>query len=279
MTDISKKFPLFTPGQRWVSETEPELGMGILTEMDSRSLTLLFPAGDCTRRYSRSGPPVRRIRFKQGDLIQSLSGQELKVETISENQGLFTYIQGDEQICETELSPRIDLDLPFDRLMSGLASGPGLFDLRLRLRKSWAAYQASDARGFLGGQVDLTPHQFYIADQVCGRYFPRVLLSDETGLGKTIEAGLVLHRLLVTGRIQRVLVIVLRSLVHQWFIELFRKFSLGFRLFDEAYCREALLSEPDMNPFSRDQWGIIAQDTVLTGSGPGNRVSPGTARC
>jgi ATP-dependent helicase HepA len=238
--------------------------MGILAGLDNRSVTLLFPAGDCTRRYSRSGPPIRRIRFKSGDMIQSLSGQELKVETISEARGLFTYIQGDEQICETELSPRIDLDLPFDRLMSGLGSGPGLFDLRLRLRKAQAVYQASEARGFLGGQVDLIPHQFYIAGQVCGRYFPRVLLSDETGLGKTVEAGLVIHRLLTAGRIRRVLVIVPRSLVHQWFIELFRKFSLGFCLFDEGYCREARLSDPDMNPFSREQCGIIAQDTVLS---------------
>jgi SNF2 family DNA or RNA helicase len=76
--------------------------------------------------------------------------------------------------------------------------------------------------------------------------------------------GLVIHRLLMTGRIRRVLVIVPRSLVHQWFIELFRKFSLGFCLFDEGYCREARLSDPDMNPFSREQCGIIAQDTVLS---------------
>lgn len=110
--------------------------------------------------------------------------------------------------------------------------------------------------------MDLIPHQFYIAGEVSSRYFPRVLLSDETGLGKTIEAGLILHRLLVTFQISRVLIIVPDALVHQWFIELYRKFSLIFRIFDQAYLTEAAAAEPDMNPFLLDQQGICAESFI-----------------
>ena len=71
--------------------------------------------------------------------------------------------------------------------------------------------------GYSGARIDLIPHQLYVASQVTSRKNPRVLLSDEVGLGKTIEAGLVLHRKILTGAVTRVLVIVPESLVHQWF--------------------------------------------------------------
>ena len=75
-------------------------------------------------------------------------------------------------------------------------------------------------RGFVGGRIDLIPHQLYIAQEVANRQAPRVMLSDEVGLGKTIEACLILHRLLLSGRANRILVLVPESLVHQWFVEI-----------------------------------------------------------
>jgi ATP-dependent helicase HepA len=45
----------------------------------------------------------------------------------------------------------------------------------------------------------LIPHQLYIAHEVGKRFAPRVLLADEVGLGKTIEAGLIIHQQLKTG--------------------------------------------------------------------------------
>jgi ATP-dependent helicase HepA len=266
MTRSSSQTP-FVPGQRWLSETEPELGMGVLIAQDSRTLTLEFPENGCTRQYSRAAAPIRRMRFKPGDRISTLDGRDITVEKVAEEGGILTYIQGTDQVPETALSSRISVDLPFDRLVAGLSGDFRQFDLRREIRTARADYQASEARGFLGGKVDLIPHQLYIAGQVCSRYFPRVLLSDETGLGKTIEAGLVLHRMMALGRIRRVLIIVPQSLAHQWFIEMFRKFSLRFRLFDREYIRQAAASEPGMNPFSLDQQGIITQDFIMAYAG------------
>lgn len=261
MSEVSRTGSLFK-GQRWVSETEPELGLGILFSFDARTLTLLFPGSDCSRKYSRAAAPIKRIRFQPGDRISGEDGTRITVEKVEETAGILTYFQGEKRLFEHELSSVLSVDMPFSKLLSGLSGTSGKFDLRYRIRSAQGAYQKSPARGFLGGQVDLIPHQFYIAGEVSSRYFPRVLLSDETGLGKTIEAGLILHRLLVTFQISRVLIIVPDALVHQWFIELYRKFSLIFRIFDQAYLTEAAAAEPDMNPFLLDQQGICAESFI-----------------
>ena len=59
--------------------------------------------------------------------------------------------------------------------------------------------------------------------EVANRHAPRVMLSDEVGPGETIEACLILHRLLLSGRANRILVLVPESLVHQWFVEMLRR--------------------------------------------------------
>ena len=65
-----------------------------------------------------------------------------------------------------------------------------------------------------------------------------MLLADETGLGKTIEAGLILHRLTTIGRVGRVLIIVPDALVVQWYVELVRRFNLRFRILDDAFVKD-----------------------------------------
>src|SRR5690606_16601325 len=65
---------------------------------------------------------------------------------------------------------------------------------------------------------------------------PRVLLADEVGLGKTIEAGLILHQQIISGQVERALIVVPTSLQHQWLVEMLRRFNLSFTLLDEARC-------------------------------------------
>ena len=101
--------------------------------------------------------------------------------------------------------------------------------------------------------MDLIPHQLYIAHEVSNRQSPRVLLADEVGLGKTIEACLILNRLLVCGRANRVLILVPGSLVHQWFVELLRRFNHWFSIFDEGRCQSIESGQTDTNPFEDDQ--------------------------
>src|SRR6185295_9825572 len=107
----------------------------------------------------------------------------------------------------------------------------------------------------------------YIAAEVSSRLHPRVLLADEVGLGKTIEACLILHRLILTGRAQRVLIVVPDSLVHQWFVELLRRFNLWFHIFDEERCEAIEAVNADTNPFEDDQL-VLCSISLFTRSEP-----------
>jgi len=73
---------------------------------------------------------------------------------------------------------------------------------------------------------DITPGQRWLRDA-----------EPDLGLGETIEAGLILHRLLLTERDRRVLILVPGALIHQWLVEMRRRFHLGFALFDAPKLR------------------------------------------
>jgi ATP-dependent helicase HepA len=243
----------FHPGQRWISESEPELGLGSIVRITDRRVTAIFGATGQKREYARAHAPLRRVRFRAGDTIQNRAGSPLIVESTTERDGLIFYRCGRQELCETELSDAISFNKPEDRLLAGQSDPPQVFDLRLAALEHQHSRRKSRVRGFVGGRIDLIPHQLYIASEVAGRLAPRVLLADEVGLGKTIEACLILHRLIMTGRAQRVLVVVPDSLVHQWFVELLRRFNLWFSIFDEERCQAIETLDPAQNPFLDDQ--------------------------
>ncbi|MGC6581424.1 MAG: helicase-related protein [Akkermansiaceae bacterium] len=250
----------YQPGQRWISTSEPELGLGVLLDFESGKATVLFTAAQEKRIYSVDTAPLVRVRFKEGDQILLDDGSEtLKVDAVVEEEGLLTYRCGSRDVSEGELSDTISFSKPEDRLLSGQCDD--LRDFNLRIESLFRAQQIrrSPVRGLLGGRVDLIPHQIAIAKEVSSRIAPRVLLADEVGLGKTIEACLIMHRLHLTGRADRVLIILPEPLVHQWFVELLRRFNLLFALFDEERCQ----SIREGNPFLDSQLVICSQEFLL----------------
>jgi ATP-dependent helicase HepA len=243
----------FQTGQRWISEGEPELGLGEVHRATPRTVTLAFAASDEVRDYALESAPLRRVAFRPGDSIQRVDGTILTVQSISERAGLLYYACGQMELCETELSSTLSFSGPLERFLTGQFDPPTVFDLRFSALKRQYQRRKSEVRGFLGGRIDLLPHQLGIASEVTGRLLPRVLLADEVGLGKTIEACLILHRLLLTGRARRVLILVPESLVHQWFLELLRRFNLWFHIYDEPRCQAIEAAAPGTNPFLEDQ--------------------------
>lgn len=99
----------------------------------------------------------------------------------------------------------------------------------------------------------------HIAREVADRIAPRVLLADEVGLGKTIEAGLVIHRQLLSGRASRVLIVVPENLQHQWLVEMRRRFNLEVALFDE----ERFIESDASNPFEDTQLALVALEWLV----------------
>lgn len=250
----------FAVGQRWLSEAEPELGLGIVIETAERRVTVAFHAVDTVRQYAARTAPLRRVRFRPGDRVTARDGRRLTVDRLSESGGCLVYHDGEDRLAEADLSDRTGFNAPLDRLLTGRTDTVKRFDLRCRALFARSRWRRSPVHGFCGGRVELVPHQFHIAREVAGRRAPRVLLCDETGLGKTIEAGLILHRLLVTGRIARVLILVPESLVHQWFVELYRRFNLAFRICDQALQHSLTRTDPQANPFAEDPLVLASVD-------------------
>ncbi|MCP4701983.1 MAG: RNA polymerase-associated protein RapA, partial [Gammaproteobacteria bacterium] len=232
----------FIPGQRWISDTESELGLGTVRQADFRRVTFHFPASNEIRVYAKDNAPLTRVRFSPGDLIENLENCFLKVDSVAEDAGLLTYTGTDKEgvrreLPEAELSHFIQFSRPQDRLLAGRFDSGRRFALRYATLQEYNQIEQSPVWGLCGARINLIPHQLYIAHRAAGRYAPRILLADETGLGKTIEAGLILHRQLLSGRAQRVLLVVPESLLHQWLVEMLRRFNLRFSIFDEERCQ------------------------------------------
>ncbi len=248
----------FIPGQRWVSSAELNLGLGTIVGIEHRRVTLMFPAAGETRTYASQGAPLSRVRFVPGDTILDVDDNSLQVDSIEEQEGLLIYIGSDDsnqivKLHERELNSFIQLNRPGERLFSGQVDSVDLFELRHTSWKHINRLNQSDLFGLTGCRTSLIPHQLYIAHEVGSRYAPRVLLADEVGLGKTIEAGLILHQQLLTERAQRVLIVVPESLIHQWLVEMLRRFNLLFSIFDEQRCQAVDDSGVAENPFHSEQ--------------------------
>ena len=223
----------FTLGQRWYSSTEPELGLGRVEAVEGRQVVIAFPARDMVRRYAGEDPPLVRARLNAGQTARGLS-VEFAVEEVVADGALLVYRGGGEQLAEGDLDADLDVSTPENRLANGQVDDYRMFDLRHDALAIRHRMLSSPARGFAGGQIRLFGHQLSIACDVCERHRVRVLLADEVGLGKTIEALLILHRLLVTGRVETALILVPPALLHQWLAEAYLRFNLVLRVMGEG---------------------------------------------
>jgi len=252
--------PAFKPGQRWISETEPELGLGRIVSAEYGRIEVEYPASSEKRMYAADHAPLKRVAYHVGDSITNNAGLSVTIERVVESNGCLVYHGDGSTIPEIDLQDAQTFDKPDLRLLSGHVDSWRTFDLRLRTHEARAQMERSPVRGLLGGRIDLIPHQLYIASEVSRRDVPRVLLADEVGLGKTIEACLILHRMLVTGKIRRALILVPDPLMHQWFVELLRRFNLPFGIFTESRCAAGERDDEDANPF-------LSEPLIICGMG------------
>ena len=262
----------FAIGQRWLSDTETELGLGVLIDVDERSVSILFPKSDETRVYARNNAPLSRIIFNVNDELQDQEGTKWTVESHEDRHGVVRYNvvrrleDGTEErksLNETRIGAQIQLSKPLDRLLASQIDYKEWYDLRIEAMLMQANMKSSPLRGMVGSRVGLIPHQLYIAHEVGQRFAPRVLLADEVGLGKTIEAGLIIHQQLKTGRSERILILVPDSLQYQWMIEMRRRFNLNFSLFDLTRTASIKEHDPELNPFLTEQCIIASVDLMI----------------
>ncbi len=264
---MTKQFA-FIKGQRFISQTEQELGLGSVEEINHRMVKLVFNAVNESRVYAKDNAPISRIVFAIGDKIPAKAGWTLTVESVQELNGLVIYQGIDENgddvlLPETEIADTIKLDRPVERMFSGHLDSNKWYNLRQLALSKRNELQQNPLYGLLGCRTSLLKHQLFIAHSVAKRFSPRVLLADEVGLGKTIEAGLIIHQQLLKNRSKRVLIVVPESLVHQWMVEMLRRFNLHFSVYSEDRCQGIEESSSFATPFESSQLAIVPLQFLL----------------
>ncbi|GLQ49680.1 RNA polymerase-associated protein RapA [Dyella flava] len=252
---------MYVPGQRWISTAEPELGLGTVLRVEGRGVQVLFAKSGVLRPYAVDSAPLVRAEFRAGQRVAG-KGIAFLVERIEEREGLLVYRGEGRELHEGQLDDEQSVSQADDRLIGGRTDPVHHFELRLEGLKRRAEARRSPSWGLAAARIGLVPHQLRVAGIAASRHPPRVLLADEVGLGKTIEAGMIIARQIATGRASRVLVLLPDTLVYQWFVELLRRFNLSFAIYDEERCEAVEQSDSGHNPFEDEQL-VIADFSFL----------------
>ena len=245
--------------QRVLSRTEPELGCGIVRETSTSWVEIYFPLKDETRRYGTQAPPIQRYVLTEGQLFYPASGDATQVTKVVEKDGLIHYqTEDDMEYGEWLMDHSIHDQGTLEQLFGGHLSHHQTYELRRDAWKIRGEFNSLQVSGLVGPRVLPLAHQLYISQEVVSRPTPRVLLADEVGLGKTIEAGLIMSALKQRGRSERVLVIVPEALTFQWVHEMFRRFNTLFSVLNSER-----VDEENSNAFKTNQNCIVAIEWLL----------------
>lgn len=142
-----------------------------------------------------------------------------------------------------------------------LATHQDIPDLR---RQVWGFIKAApnlpdggERVGEATAAVDPWPHQLRAFHRLYDQWPPRLLIADEVGLGKTIQAGLLLRQTWLAGKAKRILILAPKAVLRQWQIELREKFNLNWPIYDGhqlAWYPSPALRGQDIRLCGRDAW-------------------------
>jgi SNF2 family DNA or RNA helicase len=181
--------------------------------------------------------PGRHVRVVGGDEVgvvaesQQMDGRRFYVVNLP--QGVRR------TVMESGLRPAVITD-PEALLRSGELDFARSVNLRVAATRLLFAHQFDELSSLSTSRVEIKPHQVGVVHRVVTSYPHRFLLADEVGLGKTIEAGLIIKELKARGLADRVLVLAPPNLVTQWQYELKTKFNEVFAHYNSqsiAYLR------------------------------------------
>mgnify|MGYP001079357596 CR=1 FL=1 len=147
---------------------------------------------------------------------------------------------------------------PMELLEGGDFSPSNDFDLHFEAIRLSLAYEYDRFLSLASTRTNLEPYQVEAVWRVLNGYKHRFLIADDVGLGKTIEAGMILEELALRGRAKRVLVIVPASLQYQWQREMRERFDEEFIIYESTY----LKTLKDSLPKDANVWE--ANDRIIT---------------
>lgn len=199
-------------------------------EVDGRLLRVNFPEVGEEMTLAGEGAGIERLVLPPGSSARLASTEE-SVQIASEKDHVYQLADG-RSVPEADVWPLVLGDTPVERLAALQLDSVEALRNRIAGLELMQLREAGGLGSFLGGRIELFPHQLHAAQRAVERDPVRWLLADEVGLGKTVEACLVLSALVRTGRAERALVVAPATLAVQWLGELYRKFHQVFVLLD-----------------------------------------------
>ena len=135
------------------------------------------------------------------------------------------------QIYETEIISKYET--PIKRLIAAQRIDPPKnFLVKYWANLFYSYYTSYQIKCITNSRLSLMPHQINVAHRLSEEYFPRIILADEVGLGKTIEAGIYIKEMMARNLAERILIVVPATLVKQWQFEMQNKFNIEFTIYD-----------------------------------------------
>jgi len=157
--------------------------------------------------------------------------------------------------------PHIEkLDSLVDRLAAGQSDAPLHYDLRERAIRLDLVYKYDRFLSLTSNRIEIEPYQVQAAYEILNSYDHRYLIGDEVGLGKTIEAGIVIEELIARDRADRVLIVAPAPLTVQWQEEMREKFDRNFVIYDRETVRTHRKSHPNQNVWKQEDLIITSID-------------------
>ncbi len=241
----------------------PELGVGRVTGLEARSVLVEFPRSGTTLRLATGTDALLPVDLSPGRPVRIIDTREETTVAARLPDGTLQLANG-RTASSHALWPLEFEGALLDRLAVGDLDSLEDFVTRLHLLRLRSLREADGLGSFLGGRVRLFPHQLHVAERASASNPVRWLLADEVGLGKTIEAALILNRLVHAGKIERCLVVAPETLTVQWLGELWRKYHHVFTLLDAARLADVARDfGPAFNPFDVHRRTVIALETLI----------------
>lgn len=238
----------------------------------NRSSTVTSPAFPNGGAFPQQGQlvEVRRRQWIVND-VGTAAFRELFAST---REGLVSLVSVDEDSLGEELQVVWQLE-PVARVLdrAGLPSISGYDDANLLEAfldaVNWGAATNAD-RGFLQSPfrsgASIESYQLDPVVRAIDMARVNLLIADDVGLGKTIEAGLVIQELLVRHRARTVLVVCPSSLQLKWQLEMHEKFGLEFRIVDTEYLKRLRREQGiHANPWTSFPRLITSMDWMKSG--------------
>jgi superfamily II DNA or RNA helicase len=136
------------------------------------------------------------------------------------------------------------------------------FDLRVEAFSLQLAYSHNKMLSLSNSRTRILAHQVACTHRVMSALSQRFLIADEVGLGKTIEAGLIIKELEYRHQYRRMLIVCPASLMYQWQHEMLSKFNDRFLIMDRKELNRVMTSHRDANPWDAHDKVICSLDYI-----------------